>query len=147
MDDFFHEDDLCADDLSLDDRKALIHELVSTASIFTIRESELAYLLENKNIKVFKAHSDDMERLLKLVQEQASSYIGVASNCVFSFYYTNGKEPCLEDMDSMHEFMTQFPKTCELKWGLGCVPDSSPFNIILVLSGWKYKNKQYEIHL
>ena len=136
LDDFFHEGDLCADDLGIDDRKALIHELVSTASILTIAKSELAYLLEDKNIKVFKAHSDSMERLLKQVQEQASSYIGITSDCVFSIY-TDGTELCTTDMDSIHEFMSLFPKTCKFKWGLGYVSGSAPFNIILVLSGWK----------
>ena len=137
LDDFFHEDGLRADDLSIDDRKALIHELISTASKLKIDESELTYLLEDKNIKVFKVHSDSMERLWKQVHKLASSYIGVASNCVLSFYYAIGNEPCMEDMCSILEFMAQFPKTCEFKWGLGCVPNSSPYNIILVLSGWK----------
>ena len=114
----------------------MIHELISTASQIEIAESELAYLLEDKNVKVFKVHSDSTERLWKQVYKLASSYIGVASNCVFS-YYTNEKEPCMEDMCFIREFMTQFPKACEFKWGLGCVPNSSPFNIILVLSGWK----------
>lgn len=137
LDDFFHEGDLRADDLSIDDRKALIHELISTASKLKIAESELACLLDDKNLKVIKAHSDSMERLWEQVYKEASSYIGLASNCVFSFYYTNGKELCMDDMNSIHEFMTQFPKTCKFKWGFGCVPDSLPFNITLVLSGWK----------
>ena len=123
--------------MSIDDRKALIHELISTASKLKIADSELACLLDDKNIKVIKAHSDSMERLWEQVYKEASSYIGLASNCVFSFYYTNGKELRMDDMNSIHEFMTQFPKTCKFKWGFGCVPDSLPFNITLVLSGWK----------
>lgn len=141
LDDFFHESNLCSDNLSTDNKKALIHELISTASILKIAgsEKELAYLLEDKNIKVIKVHSDSIGKLWRQVYKQASPYIGVTSDCAFVLY-TNGKELCMKDMDSIHEFMTQFPKTCEFTWGLGYVSNSAPFNITLVLSGWNNAN-------
>ena len=62
-----------------------------------------------------------MDKLWKQVYKQASSYIGVASHCVFSIYYTNGNEPYMANLDfisGIHEptQVSCLGKVSKLKW-------------------------------